>query len=169
MERFGKEHSAYTRLSHYAVCAQSIVPQCFGWLYLDKKRVERMGLQGRGAYALVLEHLADAQPITSRNITIDIADKALRGLREIHSAYVMHADIASRGNILLLPGGRVVWIDFDFSCCGSYTTRDHLRRELARCWTHFYRTLVSISVSRLAFSHLLLQIPDRVIGLHDED
>ena len=155
--RFRKERRAYNRLSHHGVCAQGIVPQCFGWLHLDKKSIERMGLQGRGAYALVLEYLVDAQPITSHNITIDIADKALRGLREIHAAFVGHYDTDGKGNILLLPGDRVVWIDFDFSCCGSSATRGYLRYELAKCWSYFYNVLVCAPVSPLMCSYALVE------------
>lgn len=143
VSRFHLERGAYARLSHHGVCARGAVPRCYGWLYLNEKRIQRIGLQGRGAYALVLEHFEDAQPITSHNITIDIADKALRGLCDIHAAFVLHSDTESPGNILLLPGGRVVWIDFDFSCWGPSIPRSDFMYELATCWTYFYCTLVS--------------------------
>lgn len=152
--RYRLEKEAYERLSHHGVCARGVAPQCYGWLYLDEERIQQIGLQGRGAYALVLEYLEGAQPVTTHNITIDIADKALRGLCDIHAALVLHSDTETKGNLLLLPEGRVVWLDFDSSCCGPATTRNRLMYELARCWIYFYRTLVSDRLSQITRSYV---------------
>ncbi|KAJ3002929.1 hypothetical protein NUW54_g5583 [Trametes sanguinea] len=84
----------------------------------------------------------------------ELADITLRGLAEIHSAYVMHCDVHSR-NILVAPGNRVVWVDFNCSCTPAsphYYDRELLQGELALCWSFLYYGL----------------LPDKRVGLHME-
>ena len=105
---------------------------------------------------ILIEYFIGAENLTERNITKGIACKALKALYEIHTAYVCHMDIHRR-NILLLPDGRVVWIDFDTSVCVSdedeSIERVDLLKELGQGWTYLYARLVrssshSVLVSR---------------------
>lgn len=99
--------------------------------------------------ALLLEYIPDAQVLSIATITPDIAEAALRSLCQIHQAYVLHGDIR-RQNILVLPSGRVAWIDFDEATCASdphprkKLTRQKLFKELARTWALLYTELVRV-------------------------
>ncbi len=158
MVRFEREKSAYAHLLHYGICEKGTVPRCYGWFDLSRAHVEHIcALPGidkslatlkdnrRTPKAIVLEYFSDAVRLSVTNITLDIADVALRALHTIHSAYVTHNDIHRR-NILLLPDNRVVWVDFDSSTClseaGSKMRRQDLLGELEEGWSLFYNFLV---------------------------
>ena len=152
---FRAERDAYAHLVHSGACDKGVVPRCYGWIRFSKQRIQRLGIFGSHAYATVLEYMKDAEPISSRNITIDIADKALRGLYAIHTAFVVHNDVIDAPrNILVLPGDRVVWVDFDMARCGDHPLIQPaaLIEELAAAWQLFYNILVS--TSGISYYHL---------------
>lgn len=144
------------------------MPRCYGWLELSRADIVKVQLlkqnknrpirqTGHPPKALLLEYFADAQRLTIFNLTYEYADAALKALRRIHASYVLHCDIARR-NILLLPNGRVVWVDFDHSVCMSrlYTpvrrfpaprvTRQTLLGELETGWALFYNDMVCVRI-----------------------
>lgn len=96
---------------------------------------------------ILIEYFSDAVRLSHSTVTEEIAITALEALHHVHTAYVEHGDIHRR-NILLLPGGRVVWIDFD----GSATARnEEVRRqdlflELMQGWSYMYGRLVCRSL-----------------------
>lgn len=169
MLRFRKESEAHAHLLHYGVTKTGSVPHCYGWFNLKKEdvihiaefpappleetddlsyeEVQPLTVTRRPPKGILLEYLADATEITLPKVTAEIADTALRALYNIHAAYVKHGDIRSQ-NILLLPTGRVVWVDFDKSVCASDHNRRHrinrkdLLDELSECWSYFYTGLV---------------------------
>ncbi|THH00811.1 hypothetical protein EW026_g1751 [Hermanssonia centrifuga] len=162
MVRFEREKHAYAHLLHYGICEKGTVPRCYGWFDLSRADVEHIcALPGidkdlaalktlrRTPKAIILEYFPDAVRLSVTNITLDIADVALRALHTIHSAYVMHKDIHRR-NILLLPDNRVIWVDFDSSTClseaGSKMRRQDLLGELEEGWGLFYNFLVRVSL-----------------------
>lgn len=184
------EKEAYAHLLRSGACGAGIVPYCYGWLTLSRGDMERVcalpedkaaalyGFKNRPTIltdrrppkALILEYIPDAEILSIANITPDIAEAALRSLHQIHRAYVLHGD-ARRHNLLVLPGGRVVWVDFDAATCASDThatkrlTRQKLYGELTRTWTFFYRELVSV-YRFIWFCRLLtwihkFQLPDK--------
>lgn len=131
-----------------------------------------LGFDVRPPKALVLEFVENATRLSAENITIDIADRVVRGLAAIHAAYVRHGDVAGR-NVLVLPQGRVVWIDFDQALCGErederereQLSRQALLRELVGSWNLCYVSYVrAISVSSQIAVFDVFQLPDKRIG-----
>ncbi|GJE84566.1 hypothetical protein PsYK624_006420 [Phanerochaete sordida] len=169
MRPFMREKEAYAHLQHGGVCEKGYVPQCYGWVELTQAHVEAIAravpglVYGDGqdlddlldkAYeglfpkGILIEYFPDAQVLSTRNVTRELAEKAVPSLYAIHAAYVLHGDVQQH-NILLLPDGRVIWIDFDSSMCGSDPRlhRHNLFLELQGGWSIFYRRLVSALVS----------------------
>lgn len=110
-------------------------------------------------HALLLEYFEDAETISFRNVSIEIADTALRHLRDIHTAYVLHGDLDG-DNILLLPDGRVVWVDFDSSETLPRRLRHSLESpritfldEMELGWGLFYNDYVSIESMHETTTH----------------
>lgn len=107
--------------------------------------------------ALVLEYFSHAEHISIDNITAKLADQALRALYRVHASYVRHRDF-SRKNILVLPDGRVIIVDFDAVDWHGKTTGRLPRRqvfllEMAGAWTLFYIDMVSVSPVSTLLSH----------------
>lgn len=116
------EIQAYQYLSHLEIMDEGVVPIVFGvdkWSEKDFDRIlkgaEYVGGMTFPARVILMEFIAGSEQLSVDNITVDIAKKALRGIRRIHFAGVTHGDIACR-NILVAPG-RVVWIDFSNGSC----------------------------------------------------
>lgn len=134
-----REKEAYAHLLHAGVCAQGHVSQCYSWTELSSAHVDAMlraapnlvywkvgraedlrqkTQEGRFPKAVVLEYFPDVQTLSLDNLTFKMAEQALRSLYAIHSAYVRHGDIRRR-KMLILPGGRVVLVDFNCAMCAS--------------------------------------------------
>ena len=120
-KRYVREVNAYRFLYHYGVPAQGVVPNVMGTIpTITKKKLDDI-LQDSipdnititlPASAVLLEYLDKAQRASSANMTHALAAEALRGLRLIHNAHVLHGDAEAR-NILVYPEtGKVVWLDF---------------------------------------------------------
>ena len=155
--RFEQERDAYAHLVHGGVCDKGIVPKCFGWLTLTHEIIDKFGTlpsqvdtarimrnSETTPRGILLEYFPDAQQMDVTNVTEKLADVAMRGLAEINMAYVLHCDVHRR-NILVLPGDRVVWVDFDHAKVpsGKLTMiRQEFMYEMARGWTCFYEELV---------------------------
>ena len=161
--RFEQERDAYAHLVHGGVCDKGIVPKCFGWLTLTHEIIDKFGTlpsqvdtarimrnSETTPRGILLEYFPDAQPFSIQNVTYELAEQAARALYFVHAAYVMHGDI-NRRNVLLLSGGRVVWVDFNFSMCASDSrlTREDLFTEFKEGWDAFYMRLVSTIVCAL--------------------
>lgn len=167
MVRFRKESEAYAHLMHYGVDRTGVVPYCYGLFELKDEDVDRasafkpveqvyqddvqpLTITRRSPKCILLEYFPDATALTLSDVTTKIADTAVRALYHIHAAYVKHEDIDQR-NILLLPEGRVVWVDFDSAICASERRKNHeinrrdLLDELAEGWALFYTTMVRVS------------------------
>ena len=167
LTRFEQERDAYAHLVHGGVCDKGIVPKCFGWLTLTDKHIEQFAAlpnQEQDArvmraceprpYAILLEYLPDAEQMDTTNVTEKLADIAMRGLYDLHAAYVLHCDVHRR-NILVLPGDRVVWVDFNNAKVpsGKLTfRRQEFMYEMELAWTRFYEELVGLSLSSNVFS-----------------
>ena len=162
VDRFKQELDSYAHLQHYGICDKGVVPKCYGWFNLSRQHIKQilalpdisddaqlMRRVKEPPQAVVLEYFPDAVQLTIDNVTEKLADAALRGLCEIHSAYVMHGDIDGR-NILVLPDERVVWVDFNHSQTpesARHCTRQHIFEELGRCWSEMYQELVCAILS----------------------
>lgn len=107
--------------------------------------VRALPSEERPPKAILIEYFEEAERLSHRTVTPKIAQAALRALYDIHAASVRHGDVHLR-NILLLPGKRVVWIDFDSSCCvnGGRVLRQDLVTELRDAWSYMYHRLVSL-------------------------
>ncbi|KAI0666369.1 hypothetical protein C8Q78DRAFT_1197780 [Trametes maxima] len=166
--QFSIELTAYSHLIHHDACKSGAVPRCDGWIGLASQDLQLLAtspllpeylkdtLSGGGvlfAKALVLEDLSDAQPLSIRNISTEVADKAMRSLHQIHTAYVLHGNIR-RNNIFVTRGGeRVVWLGFNHASYGEcIISRELLLNELAQLWSFLYEKM----------------IPDAFIGLEDD-
>lgn len=161
VDPFDTECEAYAHLLHYGVCAAGAVPKCHGWLELGAQHLRQIGSlpdlsdraramlrSGEPPRGILLEYFADAVQLNVSNVTETLADNALRGLYKIHASYVLHCDVHPR-NILVLPGDRVVWVDFNFSRNASgdwYLPRQRLFYEFGRAWALFYQQLVSVAI-----------------------
>lgn len=156
--RYAREKAAYEHLLHYGACAEGAVPQCYGWLELSAGDMDKIALVPAVTTrlrnlkkdigppkAFLLGFFEDAAPVSIENVTEAVADSALRALCAIHASYVVYRDVSSR-NILVLLGGRVVWVDFVAAATPSDPKRSVRRqdflRELGKAWTHFYMRLV---------------------------
>jgi tRNA A-37 threonylcarbamoyl transferase component Bud32 len=71
-------------------------------------------------YGLMMEYFPDAIRPNLRRVTLRLAEVIGNALERIHSARVVHRDIADRNLLLVRENGRsrVVWIDFSCSWCG---------------------------------------------------
>lgn len=106
---------------------------------------------GSFAAALVLEYLPNPEPLSFLNITHRRAEFTLRSLTCVHGAYVLHRDLDTRSNLVLVRGrnsdaDRVVVIDFDVAetpWVDPFLMRILIMRELMDVWTDLYRYLVS--------------------------
>ena len=123
-ENFEPEVHAYEFLAHFSV--SGVIPIAYG--YGDDWTNERFRREVLGdtilhrtsalespVFVILLEYVAESAQLSPDNIDWKICKETLRGLCLIHSAQVLHRDIAER-NILVVPSlGRVVWIDFSIS------------------------------------------------------
>ena len=162
VDRFKQELDGYAHLQHYGICDKGVVPKYYGWFSLSRQHIQQilalpdisdaarlMRRVKEPPQAVVLEYFPDAAQLTIDNVTEKLADAALRGLYEVHSAYVMHGDIDGR-NILVLPDDRVVWVDFNHSRTpesAQRCARQHIFEELGRCWSEMYQELVCVIIS----------------------
>lgn len=155
---FEQEKEAYAHLLHYGICDKGVVPHCYGWLHLSSHHLQQISALPEPSNdlrwmtrhtwmpikAILIEYFPDAVRLTHDKLTEELADIALRGLYDIHSAYVVHGDIHHR-NILLLPGKRIVWVDFNSSRNPSgelVCRRQEFLEELWRGWGEFYTKMV---------------------------
>jgi hypothetical protein len=160
VDGFRRERDAYAHLIHAGICAKGSVPKCYGWLQLKPCHIqkiinlpaEKLSETGRNLInwkdiptnALLIEYFPDAVRIDIDNITEKLANVALRGMYDIHTAYVCHNDVHPR-NILVLPGERIVWVDFNSSGVPSRDrgmSRQLLLEEAAMTWGCLYQDLV---------------------------
>jgi predicted Ser/Thr protein kinase len=140
------EVNAYRHLYFHGIIDEGIVPRIFG---IDKWGVKQFKKTLRGAEiaagmdfpvrVILMEYLEEAEELREENVTLDMAMKALRGIRRIHLASVKHGDVAPR-NILVLPSGRVVWIDFSSAQCNA---------------SHYHRAVEYEEVKDLFFEELV--------------
>ncbi|CAL1714755.1 unnamed protein product [Somion occarium] len=158
--RFDTEKAAYEQLLHRGVCDIGIVPRCYGWVELKSEHMPMIEKQLHTDWdwdrnglpkGLLLEYFADAVPVSISNVTIFLAEKAMMALCQIHAAFIKHNDIARR-NCLLLPDGRVIWVDFDTCLFPDLGVRRvDFWEELRIAWQFFYTCL----------------LPNQRIGYHD--
>jgi serine/threonine protein kinase len=155
--RYLKEVNAYRFLCHYEVPEQGVVPQIYGVIPSINKR-KLSTLLGDSipenlpivtpAAAVVMEFIDGAVPPTRENMTPEIAKRALRGLRTIHNAHVLHGDAEAR-NILVNPKtGKVVWIDFSSATINRIIMKAIIERDPVR--QLLYHTLVISLFTKLA-------------------
>lgn len=118
LNRFRCEANAYSNLLSVGVCESGYVPYCYGFIdRLDPKffspRLNHFKNDAFQPQAIVLELLADPEPLNCVNYSIDRFVRVLRGIREIHRARIRHYDVYPK-NILIVPGEpeRVLWVDF---------------------------------------------------------
>ncbi|KAI0643867.1 hypothetical protein C8Q79DRAFT_977205 [Trametes meyenii] len=166
--QFSTESVTYSYLVHHGVCESGAVPRCDGWISLTSEELQllaalpqtpahlRDALSDRTvsvAKALILEDLSDAQPLSIRNISTEVANKAMQSLYQVHVAHILHGNI-QRHRILSVRGGeRLVWVGFDHaSYGGEAVSRELLLNELAQLWSFLYEKM----------------IPDAFIGLEDD-
>ncbi|OGM49942.1 hypothetical protein ABOM_001613 [Aspergillus bombycis] len=93
LNRFRCESKAYEKLLTSGVCERGFVPKFYGYInQIDP-----------AAFHPTFQHFAQDQ-----------LNRAIEGMKEIHSAGVHHRDIYPK-NLLLVHGNtdRLVWIDFD--------------------------------------------------------
>ncbi|KIP04408.1 hypothetical protein PHLGIDRAFT_120719 [Phlebiopsis gigantea 11061_1 CR5-6] len=157
VDRFEQEKQAYAHLLHYGACAKGVVPHCYGWLELTSEHRQKISAVPGGegiiialpriegpVRAILLEYFSEAVRLSYENLTEKLAEQAMRGLHQIHAAYVVHGDLHRR-NILVLPGDRIVWVDFNFSRTPSgdlSCRRQELFQELHSGWCEFYSKML---------------------------
>lgn len=119
--RYTQEVDAYRFLYHYNVPSKGVVPKIYGVLPSVNKKKLRQFLQdttpedapfGFPGAALVMEYIEKAERPSSENMSEALAREAIRALRLIHRAHVLHEDPEPRNILLCRHTGKVVWIDF---------------------------------------------------------
>jgi serine/threonine protein kinase len=147
--RYTKEVNAYRFLYHYDIPNEGIVPKIIGVLpTINKKKLDVLLEEtipenvsiALPASAVVMEFIEGAVKPSPANMTSAIAKRALRALRLIHNAHVLHGDAEAR-NILIVPAtNKVVWIDFSSASINrSIGLAIHERNPVRQL---LYRTLV---------------------------
>ena len=152
---FTREARAYRNLLHGGACSAGVVPHCYGWSKISQAEwpmsrkhdwLLHFRNDAKPLNALVLEFLPDATKMTLRTITPQRAQDAINGLDIVHRARVLHGDIHPR-NLLALPEGRVVWVDFE--CASSWPWKRSvnqfcLQNEMALGWCWLYQKLACL-------------------------
>lgn len=129
--------NAYSNLLSFGACGSGHVPYCYGFIdrldpSLFSPHLDHFAGDEFHPQAIVLDLLADPEPLNCVNYSIDRFVGVLRGIREIHRARILHYDIYPK-NILIVPGEpeRVVWVDFDVAKTFSATENlDSKTKEL---------------------------------------
>lgn len=147
--RYQNEVNAYRFLYHYGIPDKGVVPKIFGVLTtLNKKKLDAVLKDAipedvsipLPAAAVVMEYIEGAVRPSRDNMTEAIAEEALRALRLIHNAHVLHGDAVGR-NILIYPHtGKVVWIDFSSAEINRSVNQAVLERAPLK--QYLYATLV---------------------------
>ncbi|KIP09831.1 hypothetical protein PHLGIDRAFT_295041 [Phlebiopsis gigantea 11061_1 CR5-6] len=151
-ELFAHETDAYAHLVHYGACDKGVVPKCYGWVELAPYHLQAifalpdisenawdLQVGDKPPRGIVLEYFPDVDVMSIENVSHTLAGEALRGLDAIHSTYLQHCAVTRR-HMLVLPDGRVVWVDFSASKNASdtsFTTGD-LTKELEEAWYYMY-------------------------------
>jgi len=148
-QRYQDEVNAYRLLNHYDVPSRGVVPKLYGILpnITEKKLHTLLGVAQPNesqitfpASAILIEYIEGAEMPTKHNMTVQMAEEILRGLRLIHNAHVLHYDTEPR-NILITPAtGKAVWIDFSNAEMAASWWELIMERDLVR--ELVYRDLV---------------------------
>nr|KMM66043.1 hypothetical protein CPAG_02383 [Coccidioides posadasii RMSCC 3488] len=81
--------------------------------------------------AILIGYLPHSTPMNCVTYSKERMDKAIKGIEQIHSAFIEHIDPYTK-NILIVPGSeRVLWIDFDVAITYPNST---FIGERERCW-----------------------------------
>ena len=113
---------------------------------------------------LVLEFLPCASKMALRWTTPQTTQATMDALNIIHRAGIVHDDIHPR-NLLVLPEGRVMWIDFELAVTwphNYYVTTETLHNELRQCWDWLYVHLLCHTCS--SFTVLMAHLPGSLPG-----
>ncbi|KAJ5577703.1 uncharacterized protein N7459_006667 [Penicillium hispanicum] len=138
IEEHGNRYALKVNLHAFGVCDSGLVPKYYG-------SVERLDPSCHQPWlndflkdkfhpsAIVLEYLADPEPLNCVNYSKERHSKAMKALAQVHGALVVHNDIYPR-NILIVPGDpeRVVLIDFDVA--KTFPTKELLDQETGIHW-----------------------------------
>jgi hypothetical protein len=155
---FKGECRAYAQLKQSSAYLSGTFPKCYGWVHLKPIRGVRPAVakdkrsnifgdpfwdfQPRNG--TLLQYFPNATPVTVQNATVDLGNQAMKAIYQIHTAHVKHGDICP-GNMLIIDGCRVVFIDFELAATtvSRHINRRRLWEELARTWYWFFEILVS--------------------------
>jgi len=100
-ERYVDEVNAYRLLNHYDVTSRGVVPKIYGVLpAITQKKLESLLGEAQPdeakvtfpASAVLIEYIEGAQRPSKENMTVQLAEEILHGLRLIHNAHVIHYD-----------------------------------------------------------------------------
>ncbi|KDQ64566.1 hypothetical protein JAAARDRAFT_201892 [Jaapia argillacea MUCL 33604] len=148
--RFENERRVYEHLLHYGVSAKGFVPKCYGWfkLHVDEDAGWLVSFLADPIppNAILLEYFPDASRLNVSNITVPVAQNALRSLARVHEAGIHHRDINPR-NHLVLADGRVVIIDFDVALTrlDGRVNKLELKWEMESAWSLYFQVMVHVS------------------------
>ncbi|KAL1863180.1 hypothetical protein Plec18170_000010 [Paecilomyces lecythidis] len=146
------ESSAYKRLHETGLCDRGIVPKFYGVIEpLDPTLCQphlKMFLNDEYLpTAIFLEYIPDMRMLHWANYTEERKENFLKGIQEIHRAFIQHSDIHPR-NMMVVEGDpkRAIWIDFDRA-----QTFDMLSlNERQRRWIDFEHEIVKDVLDRMA-------------------
>ncbi|CAI7622877.1 unnamed protein product [Penicillium pancosmium] len=117
LNRFRCELKAYQNLHEFGVCNRGFVPAFYGYIdRLDPSAFDpplhNFSRDKHKPRVIFLEYLSESERLNCLNYSQDLICHAVQGLKEIHNAFVHHRDIYPK-HMLVVPGGRIVWVDFD--------------------------------------------------------
>ncbi|KAF8592635.1 hypothetical protein K439DRAFT_26347 [Ramaria rubella] len=110
------------------------MPREHDWLFhfrLDPKPLK----------VLILEYLPNALRMTLRHTNLRTVPNAMTSLKKIQERGIRHCNIHPR-NILVLPGDRVVFVDFELAGVKPGTEESYYRLELGVLYSWLYQHLV---------------------------
>ncbi|KMU84565.1 hypothetical protein CIHG_02349 [Coccidioides immitis H538.4] len=136
LNRSPSEIRAYCRLKRFGICDGGYVPNFYGFmLEVDPANFapHLSAFQHDSGHpsAILIEYLPNSTPMNCVTYSKERMDKAIKGIEQIHSAFIEHNDSYTK-NTLIVPGSeRVLWIDFDVAITYPNST---FIGERERCW-----------------------------------
>lgn len=108
---------AYQTFHKHGLCDRGFVPAFYGYIdRLDPSAFDpplyNFSIDKYKPQAILLEYLLESERLSCLNYSQELIHHAVHGLEAIHKAFVHHRDIHPR-HMLVIPGGKIVWVDFD--------------------------------------------------------
>lgn len=144
---YNLESTAFAYLERAGV--EKVIPKVYGYGFRPRSEWGLDCSQGEADtlhHGILMEWIEDAEVLSEKNVTIDLAVNFIRGLILIHNAGILHSDTFAH-NMLVVPSKkRSVWIDFSCAELGAEPFYDQeawgaagisIRMVITHCYRYF--------------------------------